>query len=61
MKQVHPDTGVISKAVGPMNLFANYLFERFAEEVANKRTISSRDIQTSVDLEKSQAWLLTYR
>uniref|UniRef100_UPI00398F430D histone H2B type 1 n=1 Tax=Pristiophorus japonicus TaxID=55135 RepID=UPI00398F430D len=31
MKQVHPDTGISSKAMGIMNLFVNDIFERIAD------------------------------
>ncbi|XP_056272744.1 histone H2B-like [Pseudoliparis swirei] len=56
MKQVHPDTGISSKAMGIMNCFVNDIFERIACEAArlahyNKRsTITSREIQTAVRL-----------
>ncbi|XP_041065228.1 histone H2B 7-like [Carcharodon carcharias] len=56
MKQVHPDTGISSKAVSIMNSFVNDIFERIAGEASrqshyNKRqTISSREIQTAVRL-----------
>ncbi len=56
LKQVHPDTGISSKAMVIMNSFVNDIFERIATEAArlahyNKRsTISSREIQTSVRL-----------
>eukprot|EP00058_Branchiostoma_floridae_P010158 XP_002595646.1 hypothetical protein BRAFLDRAFT_56953 [Branchiostoma floridae] len=56
LKQVHPDTGVSSKAMGIMNSFVNDIFERIAGEASrlahyNKRfTISSREIQTAVRL-----------
>merc|ERR1711970_316400 len=52
LKQVHPDTGVSSKAMSIMNSFVNDLFERIAAEASrlahyNKRsTITSREIQT---------------
>ena len=51
LKQVHPDTGVSSKAMSIMNSFVNDLFERIANEASrlahyNKRsTISSREIK----------------
>ena len=32
MKQVHPDTGISSKAMGIMNSFVNDIFERIAGE-----------------------------
>merc|ERR1712098_826600 len=50
LKQVHPDTGVSSKAMSIMNSFVNDLFERIAAEASrlahyNKRsTITSREI-----------------
>ncbi|KAJ1357697.1 histone H2B [Parelaphostrongylus tenuis] len=56
LKQVHPDTGVSSKAMSIMNTFDNDVFERIAAEASrlapyNKRsTISSREIQTAVRL-----------
>jgi len=56
MKQVHPDTGISSKAMSIMNSFVNDVFERIASESSrlahyNKRsTITSREIQTSVRL-----------
>ncbi|CAK8681704.1 unnamed protein product [Clavelina lepadiformis] len=54
LKQVHPDTGISSKAMSIMNSFVNDIFERIASEASrlahyNKRsTISSREIQTAV-------------
>ncbi|KAM3838415.1 histone H2B 1/2-like [Diretmus argenteus] len=56
LKQVHPDTGISSKAMGIMNAFINDIFERIAGEASrlahyNKRsTITSREIQTAVRL-----------
>ena len=56
LKQVHPDTGISSKAMSIMNSFVNDIFERIAGEASrlahyNKRsTISSREIQTAVRL-----------
>merc|ERR1712080_759852 len=56
LKQVHPDTGVSSKAMSITNSFVNDIFERIAAESSllahyNKRsTISSREIQTAVRL-----------
>ncbi|ODM88738.1 putative histone H2B type 2-D, partial [Orchesella cincta] len=45
LKQVHPDTGVSSKAMSIMNSFVNDIFERIAAEASrlahyNKRTPS---------------------
>ena len=34
LKQVHPDTGVSSKAMSIMNSFVNDLFERIAAEAS---------------------------
>ena len=47
LKQVHPDTGVSSKAMSIMNSFVNDLFERIAAEASklahyNKRWIFFR-------------------
>uniref|UniRef100_A0A671TSD9 Histone H2A n=2 Tax=Sparus aurata TaxID=8175 RepID=A0A671TSD9_SPAAU len=56
LKQVHPDTGISSKAMGIMNSFVSDIFERIAGEASrlahyNKRsTITSREIQTAVRL-----------
>ncbi|KAF0713733.1 late histone H2B.L4-like [Aphis craccivora] len=56
LKQVHPDTGISSKAMSIMNSFINDIFERIAGEASrlaqyNKRsTITSREIQTAVRL-----------
>ena len=56
LKQVHPDIGISSKAMGIMNSFINDIFERIATEASRiahynkKSTISSREIQTAVRL-----------
>ena len=56
LKQVHPDTGVSSKAMSIMNSFVNDIFERIASEASRlsnhngRSTISSREIQTAVRL-----------
>ena len=56
MKQVHPDTGISSKAMSIMNSFVNDLFERIAAEASRlsqyskRSTISSREVQTAVRL-----------
>jgi histone H2B len=56
LKQVHPDTGISSKAMSIMNSFVNDIFDRIANESAKlahqngRATISSREIQTSVRL-----------
>ena len=56
LKQVHPDTGISSKAMSILNSFGNDIFGRIAAEASrlakyNKRTtISSREIQTAVRL-----------
>ncbi|XP_053698265.1 histone H2B-like [Sabethes cyaneus] len=56
LKQVHPDTGISSKAMSIMSSFVNDIFERIAAEASrlahyNKRsTITSREVQTSVRL-----------
>ena len=34
LKQVHPDTGISSKAMGIMNSFVNDIFERIATEAS---------------------------
>ena len=56
LKQVHPDTGVSSKAMSIMNSFVTDIFERIAGEASRlahynkKSTITSREIQTAVRL-----------
>ena len=56
LKQVHPDIGVSSKAMGIMNSFINDIFEKLAAESSKlarynkKPTITSREIQTAVRL-----------
>ena len=56
LKQVHPETGISSKAMSIMNSFVNNIFEKIATEASrlaqynNKSTITSREIQTSVRL-----------
>ena len=56
LKQVHPDTGISSRAMSVMDSFSNDIFQRLAGEASklaqyNKRpTIGSRDIQTAVRL-----------
>lgn len=56
LKQVHPDSGMSSKAMGIMNSFVNDMFERIATEASRlakyskKSTISSREIQCAVRL-----------
>lgn len=57
LKQVHPDVGISSKAMSIMNSFVNDLFGRLASEASKlcqnnkKKTLSSREIQTSVRLQ----------
>ncbi|XP_076436192.1 uncharacterized protein LOC143275799 [Babylonia areolata] len=54
LKQVHPDTGISSKAMSIMNILVNHMFERIAAEASrlahyHKRSIiPSREIQTAV-------------
>ena len=56
LKQVHPGTGISSKAMSIMNSFVNDIFERIANEASKlanhngRSTISSREVQTSVRL-----------
>ena len=56
LKQVHPDTGISSRAMSIMNSFVNDIFERIAGEASRltkynkKSTISSREVQTAVRL-----------
>ncbi|NXX18873.1 H2B5 protein, partial [Podargus strigoides] len=53
LKQVHPDTGISSKATGIMNSFVNDIFERIASEALrlahyNKRSTTSQEVHTTV-------------
>uniref|UniRef100_UPI00398E9653 histone H2B 1/2-like n=1 Tax=Pristiophorus japonicus TaxID=55135 RepID=UPI00398E9653 len=54
--KVHPDTGISSKAMGIMNSVVNDILEPIAGEASRlahynkRRTISSREIQTTVRL-----------
>ena len=56
LKQVHPDTGISSKAMSIMNSLVNDMFEKIADESSKlsahtgRQTISSREIQTAVRL-----------
>ena len=56
LKQVHPDTGISSKAMSILNSFINDIFEKIATETAQlarynkKPTVTSREIQTAVRL-----------
>jgi len=56
LRQVHPDTGISSKAMHIMNSFVDDIFERIASESARlsrygkSKTITSREIQTAVRL-----------
>jgi histone H2B len=56
LKQVHPDTGISSRAMSIMNSFVNDLFERIAGEASRltrasrQQTLSSRAVQTAVRL-----------
>ncbi|OQR78377.1 histone H2B-like [Tropilaelaps mercedesae] len=56
LKQVHPDTGISSKAMSIMNSFVNDIFERIASEASRlsqynmRSTLTSREVQTAVRL-----------
>ena len=56
LKQVHPDTGISTKAMSIMNSFVNDIFEKIATEagrlarINGRHTITSREIQTGVRL-----------
>ena len=56
LKQVHPDTGVSSKAMSILNSLINDMFDKIATEAgklaryAKKPTVTSREIQTAVRL-----------
>jgi histone H3/H4 len=54
LKQVHPDTGISSKAISILSSFIQDQFEKIATEAAKlaryskKPTVTSREIQTAV-------------
>jgi histone H2B len=56
LKQVHPETGISTRAMSIMNSFVNDIFERIALEASRlaqlnkKSTITAREIQTAVRL-----------
>ncbi|CAK0747575.1 hypothetical protein CVIRNUC_010807 [Coccomyxa viridis] len=56
LKQVHPDTGISSRAISILNSFITDIFEKIATETAQlarynkKPTVTSREIQTAVRL-----------
>ncbi len=56
LKQVHPETGISSKAMSIMNSLVKDVFERIVNESSKlsqhngRSTISSREVQTSVRL-----------
>lgn len=56
LKQVHPDTGISSKAISILNSFVNDIFDKIGTEASRlarynkKPTVTSREIQTSVRL-----------
>jgi histone H2B len=56
LKQVHPDTGISSKAMAILNSFITDQFEKIATQAATlsrvnkKPTLTSREIQTAVRL-----------
>ncbi|KAM3185462.1 hypothetical protein ACTXT7_006314 [Hymenolepis weldensis] len=56
LRQVHPETGISSRAMSIMNSFVNDLFERLAAEASRlsryngKLTLTCREIQTAVRL-----------
>eukprot|EP00275_Glaucocystis_incrassata_P000639 EC120080.1.p2 GENE.EC120080.1~~EC120080.1.p2 ORF type:complete len:137 (+),score=32.37 EC120080.1:99-509(+) len=56
LKQVHPDTGISTRAMSIMNSFINDVFDRIASEstrlarITKRETVTSREIQTAVRL-----------
>ncbi|GLT48818.1 hypothetical protein SLA2020_224170 [Shorea laevis] len=56
LKQVHPNIGISSKAMGIMNSFINDIFEKLVQEASRlamynkKPTITSLEIQTAIKL-----------
>ena len=60
--QVHPDTGISSRAISILNSFITDIFEKIATETAQlarynkKPTVTSREIQTAVRLILPESW-----
>mmetsp|Transcript_10519 Transcript_10519/g.18436 ORF Transcript_10519/g.18436 Transcript_10519/m.18436 type:complete len:135 (+) Transcript_10519:70-474(+) len=56
LKQVHPDTGISTRAMSIMNSFINDVFDRISTEsvklarLTKRETVTSREIQTAVRL-----------
>ena len=56
LKQVHPDTGISSKAMSIMNSFVNDIFGRISSEAGSlvkyskSKTLTSREVQTAIRL-----------
>lgn len=56
LKQIHPDTGISSKAMSIMNSFVNDVFDRVGTEASRlaqyskRSTMSAREVQTAVRL-----------
>uniref|UniRef100_A0AC11EAR7 Uncharacterized protein n=1 Tax=Ovis aries TaxID=9940 RepID=A0AC11EAR7_SHEEP len=54
LKQVHPDTGISSKAMGIMNSFVNDIFERIAGEASRLAHYNKRSPSTPVQSKGAQ-------
>ncbi|KAJ9587471.1 hypothetical protein L9F63_028277 [Diploptera punctata] len=57
LKQVHPDTGISSKAMSIMNSFVNDIFERIAAEASrlahyNKRCSFPENLQSTLSVKE---------
>eukprot|EP00070_Physeter_catodon_P012676 XP_007128695.2 histone H2B type 1-N-like [Physeter catodon] len=52
LKQVHPDTGISSKAMGIMNSFVNDIFERIAGEASRLAHYNKRSLLLPGELAK---------
>ena len=48
LKQVHPDTGVSSKAMSIMNSFVNDIFERIAAEASRLAHYNNEDLDVQI-------------
>ena len=57
LKQVHPDTGVSSKAMSIMNSFVNDLFEHIAAEASRLAQYNKRSTITSSSQLRYLSWI----
>uniref|UniRef100_A0A8K9XWN9 H2B.K variant histone 1 n=1 Tax=Oncorhynchus mykiss TaxID=8022 RepID=A0A8K9XWN9_ONCMY len=61
LKQVHPDTGISSRAMSIMNSFVNDVFERIATEASRLTQYNKRSTITSRELDEDLLELHKYK